>query len=104
MLTRFNWHKNSSQQTTCSAENYLIRCWKTKKWMAIFRRKSSLAMRCTFNLMGKWTYKTVGFRARRIFEWFIKSHCMPNEPLFGVDFGLAEWLGRTFLKMRPEMQ
>ena len=55
MLARFNWRKNSSQQTMCIAENLLIGCWKTKKWMAIFRRKSSLAMRHTFNLMGKWT-------------------------------------------------
>jgi hypothetical protein len=61
-------------------------------------------MRRTFNLMGTWTHKTVGFGARRIFEWFMKSHCTHNEPLFGADFGLAEWLGRTFSKMRTEMQ
>ena len=66
MLTRFNWRKNSTQQTKCIAEILLTGCWKTKKWTAIFRRKSSLAMRRTFNLMGKWTHKTVGFRARRI--------------------------------------
>ena len=104
MLTRFNWHKNASQQTMCIAENLLIGCWETKKWTAVFRRKSSLTMWRTFNLMGTWTHKTVGFGAQRILEWFMKSHCMHNEPLFDANFGLAEWLGRTFLKMRPEMQ
>jgi hypothetical protein len=34
----------------------------------------------------------------------MRSHCMHNEPLFGADFRLAEWLGRTFSKMGPEMQ
>jgi len=29
---------------------------------------------------------------------------MHNEPLFGADFGMAVWLGCTFLKMRSEMQ
>jgi len=29
---------------------------------------------------------------------------MHHEPLFGADFGLTEWLGHTFSKMRPEMQ
>jgi len=104
LFTRFNWRKNSSQQTMCSTENLLIGCWKTKKWMEIFRRKSSLAMRHTFNLMGAWTHKTVGFGVQRILEWFMESYCMYNEPLFGADFGLAEWLGRTFSKMRPEIQ
>jgi hypothetical protein len=50
----------------CSAENLLIGCWKTKKWVAVFWRKSSLAMRCTFNLMGAWTHKTVRFGEQRI--------------------------------------
>jgi hypothetical protein len=61
-------------------------------------------MRHAFNLMCAWTHKTVGFGARGILEWFIKSHCMHNEPLFGAEFGLAEWLGRTFAKMSPEVQ
>ena len=59
MLTRYNWRKNSSQQTMCIAENLLNGCRKTKKWTAIFRRKSYLAMRRTFNLMGKWTHKNL---------------------------------------------
>ena len=104
MLKRFNWRKKSSQQNMCSAKNLLIGCWKTKNWTAIFRRKSSLAMISTFNLMSAWTLKSVGFGARRILEWFMKSHCMENETLFGADFGLVEWLGRTFSKMMLEMQ
>jgi hypothetical protein len=37
-------------------------------WTNIFLRKSSLAMRCAFNLLCAWTHKTVGFVARGIFE------------------------------------
>ena len=55
-------------------------------------------MRHTFNLMDMWTHKTVGSGAQRILEWFMKSHCMHNEPLFGADFGLAEWMGVLFRK------
>ena len=85
-------------------ENLLIGFWKTKKWTAVFRRKSSLVMRSTFSLMSTWNHKTVGFGAWRILEWCMKSHCMHSKPLFGADFGLVEWLGRTFSKRRLEMQ
>jgi len=52
MLTRFNWCKNSSQQTTCIAENLLIGCWKTKKWTGNFSKKIIFSDEAHFQLDG----------------------------------------------------
>jgi hypothetical protein len=35
-LHAYKIQTDSSQRTMCSAENLLIGCWKTKKWVAVF--------------------------------------------------------------------
>jgi hypothetical protein len=87
-------------------KNDALLLWKFVNWVlenqkvdGKFSKKIIFSDKAHFQLDGYVNTLTVGFGARRILEWFMKSHCMHNEPLFGADFGLAEWLGRAFSKM-----